>query len=127
MTLPITLPFAVPEAITRAASFPMTALKVLTEAGLVRPMGPLTFTAVLAAYAAWGPGLAGGMKSAALRFPDRLGLIDDLGELTYRELDQRGNAVADSLKAMGIHAGDSVAISPRIGAIILQGPHHSAQ
>lgn len=113
MTLPITLPFAVPEAITRAASFPMTALKVLTEAGLVRPMGPLTFTAVLAAYAAWGPGLAGGMKSAALRFPDRLGLIDDLGELTYRELDQRGNAVADSLKSMGIHAGDSVAIMVR--------------
>ena len=58
-------------------------------------------------------GVAGGFKAVALRFPDRVGVIDELGELTFAEIERRSNALADSLAQLGVGEGDGVAILVR--------------
>jgi fatty-acyl-CoA synthase len=47
---------------------------------------------------------------AALRQGDRAGLIDELGTLSFIELEQRANALAAGLRARGVREGDSVGI-----------------
>jgi len=42
--------------------------------------------------------------------PDRVALVDDMGTLTYRELDAAVQATADKLRALGIRAGDRMMI-----------------
>ncbi len=43
-------------------------------------------------------------------YPDKLAVIDETASLTWGELDERSNAVANGLIALGIERGDSVAI-----------------
>jgi fatty-acyl-CoA synthase len=59
---------------------------------------------------AWGTGPAGGFTSLAVRAPDQVGLIDELGELTYGELHERSNALARGLRDLGVREGDNVAV-----------------
>jgi acyl-CoA synthetase (AMP-forming)/AMP-acid ligase II len=44
------------------------------------------------------------------RVPDRVALIDDQRQVTYGELEERGNRLAHTLAALGVKAGDHVAI-----------------
>ena len=46
-------------------------------------------------------------------FPDEPAIIDELGTLTFKEVDERTNALAHALAADGIGAGDGVAIMCR--------------
>ncbi len=82
-------------------------LGTLHGAGLLSP-GYLL--ALGGATRRWGPTLATGMAAGATRTPDAAALIDDLGVLSFREVDQRSNALAHSLAAGGLGQGDSVAI-----------------
>jgi len=95
------------------AKTPVVTLKVLTESGVIRPHSPVTLGGVLLALQQWGLGVAGGFKAVALRFPDRVGVIDELGELTFAEIERRSNALADSLAQLGVGEGDGVAILVR--------------
>ncbi len=97
----------------QSATVPFTAVKVLTDAGVIRFYGPATLAAVARTVGAWGTGLAGGVKSASIRYPDRVALVDDLGDETFAALESRGNAVADSLAARGVGEGDAVALMAR--------------
>ena len=54
--------------------------------------------------------LGGAIAIAAIRHGDQVGLIDELGELTFSELDARSSAVAVGLRARGIGAGAGVGI-----------------
>ena len=49
--------------------------------------------------------LGGGIAIAALRHGDRVGLIDELGSLTFAELDRRSDALACALRARGVADG----------------------
>lgn len=49
----------------------------------------------------------------ARRTPHRTAIIDDEGSMTFRELDEASNAVANGLLAMGVTGGDGVAILAR--------------
>jgi len=89
------------------------ALRVLAQAGVIRPHGPATLASLARIMRSYGLGLAGAVGSAAARFPDRPAIIDERGSLTYRELDERSNAVADVLAGQGIGAGDRVALLAR--------------
>ncbi|GGF58688.1 fatty-acyl-CoA synthase [Marmoricola endophyticus] len=99
--------------LAQQAVAPAVSLKVLTQAGVVRPHSPLALAKVLRSLQQWGMGIAGGFGSTAARFPDRVAIVDELGELTYAEVAERGNAVADSLAKMGVSEGDSVAVLVR--------------
>jgi len=46
----------------------------------------------------------------ARRFPERAAVVDERGTWTYRELEQRGNQLANYLRARGIRNQDIVAI-----------------
>ena len=49
----------------------------------------------------------------AILDPGRTALVDELGELTFGELHDRSNRLADSLRARGVGPGDGVAIMCR--------------
>jgi fatty-acyl-CoA synthase len=88
-------------------------LKTLTEAGIVRPYSPVVLVKLLTTLRQWSTVPAGGFKTLALRAPDRVGLIDDVGSLTWSELHVRSNALAHGLRGRGVRTGDSVAIMCR--------------
>jgi fatty-acyl-CoA synthase len=59
-------------------------------------------------------GLIGGAAVAgALRHADRPVMIDERGELSYRELDERSNGLANAWRERGLQAGEGVAILTR--------------
>jgi acyl-CoA synthetase (AMP-forming)/AMP-acid ligase II len=88
-------------------------VKVLVEAGVVRPMRPDRLLKVLQTLVHWGRSPAAGTISLADRYPGETAIIDELGTLTYAELHTRTNALAHSLSDMGIVEGDGVAIMCR--------------
>ncbi len=98
--------------VTRAHAVCLGA-KVLTEAGVIRPMSPIRLAKVGLAVARWGTGPAGGFASLAARWPDRVGLVDELGSLTFGEMHRRSNALARALAERDIGEGDSIALMCR--------------
>ena len=51
------------------------------------------------------------LEATAHRFPDKPALVWDGGALTFAELETRARALADTLTARGVKAGDRVALS----------------
>jgi fatty-acyl-CoA synthase len=100
------------EVLSRAAATG-TGLKVLTGAGVVRPYSPAKLAGLAVTLRRWGTGPAGGFAALAVRAPDDVGLVDELGSLTFGELHRRSNALADSLARQGVGEGDSVALMCR--------------
>jgi acyl-CoA synthetase (AMP-forming)/AMP-acid ligase II len=90
-----------------------TTLRVLGGAGVIRPYGPRTLVALGRTILRWGTGPAGGFASLAVRDPHRVGLVDELGELTFGEMQRRSNALARGLAELGVREGDSVAVMCR--------------
>jgi acyl-CoA synthetase (AMP-forming)/AMP-acid ligase II len=70
----------------------------LSRAGMIAPMRPDRYLKMAAAMRREGMGMTVGFASAAQRCPDRPGLIDELGTLTWRELDERINAFGAALQ-----------------------------
>jgi acyl-CoA synthetase (AMP-forming)/AMP-acid ligase II len=88
-------------------------IKVLVDAGVVRPIRPDRLYRVLQTLVRWGRSPAAGAISLADRYPGETAIIDELGTLTFAELHTRSNALAHSLSDMGILEGDGVAIMCR--------------
>lgn len=85
-------------------------LRSISTARRVGLLDPANVAAVGAAALVWGPSSAAAYAAAAVRSPTRTALIDDHGELSYFQLEQRSNRVAAGLKAKGISAGDTVGL-----------------
>ncbi len=96
-----------------ALSTGVTSARVLASSGVVRPFSPATLTRLAWTLRTWGLGPAGGFRTVALRYPDRPGLVDELGTLTYDQLHRRSNALAYALRQRGIREGDAVAVMCR--------------
>src|ERR1700744_6281456 len=73
-------------------------LATLQRAGMIAPMRPDRYLKMAAAMRREGMGMTVGFASAAQRCPDRPGLVDELGTLTWRQLDERINALAVALQ-----------------------------
>ena len=91
----------------------LTSLSVLSRAGVVRPMSPVALTRIVRTVRAWGTGPAGGFTQLALTKPDHTAIVDERGELTFRQLHERTNALAHGLAARGVGEGDQVAVMCR--------------
>jgi non-ribosomal peptide synthetase component E (peptide arylation enzyme) len=85
-------------------------VKILAEAGVIRPMRPDRVVRVVQTLARWGRSPAAGTISLANRFPDETAIVDELGTLSFRELHERSNALAHGLSDAGIVEGDGVAV-----------------
>jgi acyl-CoA synthetase (AMP-forming)/AMP-acid ligase II len=96
-----------------AASSVGTGARVLGGAGLIRAYPPSVLAALGKTLRVWGTGPAGGFIAMAVRDPDRVGLIDELGSLTFDEMHRRTNALARALAERGVGEGDSVAVMCR--------------
>ncbi|GAA1937846.1 AMP-binding protein [Nocardioides marmoribigeumensis] len=91
----------------------VTKARVLLASGIVKPYGPRKLAKLALTLKEWGVGPAGGFAALAVRAPDEVGLVDELGELTWKQLDERGTALADSLREMGVDSEHGVAIMAR--------------
>jgi fatty-acyl-CoA synthase len=84
------------------------ALKMF-EAGAFKIEPPQNVAAMVADIRRWGEfGMIPALN--ARRTPDRTAIIDDEGEVTFKELDDAANAVANGLLALGVRGGDGVAL-----------------
>ena len=81
-------------------------------AGAFKLEAPQNVAAMVADIRRWGEfGMIPALN--ARRTPDRAAVVDDDGEITFKELDDAAHAVANGLLAMGVKGGDGVAILAR--------------
>ncbi|MEK6229698.1 MAG: AMP-binding protein, partial [Actinomycetota bacterium] len=88
-------------------------LRVLVEAGVIRPIRPDKLVKAAITLARWGRSPAAGFITGAVIHPNDTAVVDDRGTLSWREIDERTNALAHSLADAGIKEGDGVAIMCR--------------
>jgi fatty-acyl-CoA synthase len=82
------------------------------RAGLVTPERPDRLAKM--GVAVLRSGLLGGLATVAgQRYRDRAAIIDELGSISFRELDQHSNAIANAWRAQGLRDGEGVAILAR--------------
>ncbi|HET8978533.1 MAG TPA: acyl-CoA synthetase, partial [Solirubrobacteraceae bacterium] len=85
---------------------------VCIRSGMVRPELPHKVAQMLLAFERHGL-LAGAVTIGAIRNGDRVAIRDERGDVTYAELDQRTNAIANAWRRDGLKPGDGVAILVR--------------
>jgi acyl-CoA synthetase (AMP-forming)/AMP-acid ligase II len=88
-------------------------VRTLTDVGILRPMRPDKLVRMADALRRWGPTPAAGYTVSAIRHPDSLAIIDELGRLTFADVHRRTNALAHALAEAGLKQGDGVAIMCR--------------
>ncbi|NUR06392.1 MAG: AMP-binding protein [Nocardioidaceae bacterium] len=88
-------------------------IRVLGSAGVIKAYPPTKLARLVATLAQWGTGPAGGFAAQAILHPDRAAVVDELGELTFGQLHDRSNRLADALRSRGVRAGDGIAIMCR--------------
>jgi fatty-acyl-CoA synthase len=98
---------------TTAIGQTVHSVKTLSEAGLIRPQRPDRTVRALLALQRWGFTPAAGYKASAARYPDDDAILDELGRLTFSEVHDRTNRLANSLSDAGVLEGDSLAIMCR--------------
>jgi acyl-CoA synthetase (AMP-forming)/AMP-acid ligase II len=72
----------------------------MVRAGVIAPLRPDKYLRIGAAMARENMGITSGFASAAQRCGNRIGLIDELGALTWSEIDQRADALAVGLQKL---------------------------
>ncbi len=87
--------------VPRRALTELDAARQVAKAGVLHVESPLRMALRLRAFQQLGP-VGGGLASAALSRPDKPGLIDERGSLTFAELDRRSTALANAWRAEGL-------------------------
>jgi fatty-acyl-CoA synthase len=85
-------------AITDRLAETLGIVATMGRARLLAPMRPDKYLRIAAARQRENMGITSGFAAAAQRCPDRPGLVDELGTLTWREIDQRADALAAGLQ-----------------------------
>jgi acyl-CoA synthetase (AMP-forming)/AMP-acid ligase II len=102
-----------PGQLATQAQTKLQTLVTLTRAGIVHPERPDHLWHTARALLRYGTTPAAGYSAAARNFPDEPAVIDELGTLSFKEIDERSNALARGLAADGIEEGDGIAIMCR--------------
>jgi acyl-CoA synthetase (AMP-forming)/AMP-acid ligase II len=85
---------------------------VCIRSGMVGPELPHKVAQMLLAFERHGM-LAGAVTIGAIRHGDRVAIRDERGDVTYNQLDERTNALANAWREEGLEPGDGVAILVR--------------
>jgi fatty-acyl-CoA synthase len=87
-------------------------LRKIFESGALKLESPQVIASAITDALRWGElGMIPALN--ARRAPNRAAVIDDEGTLSFKELDDAANAVANGLRVMGVRDGDGVAILAR--------------
>lgn len=109
-------------ATARGAGTAAMAAAVFTRAGLIRPLSPRQLARITASFRAMGTSPALLVSIAAIRWPGATAVIDDAGEVTFRELEEQADALAEHLADRhGIVGGQGIAILCRNHRAFVQG------
>jgi fatty-acyl-CoA synthase len=103
---------SIPTTQLRGAVDVVSAASVLIRRGMVNPARPDLLVKAARLVRAYG-GLTGGLLHGIHRHGSAIAIIDELGPLTFDELDQQSNALARGLRAAGIGEGDVIALLAR--------------
>jgi fatty-acyl-CoA synthase len=82
------------------------------RAGMVGPELPHRVARQLVAFERYGM-LGGAIALAASRHGDRTAVVDERGDLTYEQLDERSSALSNAWRERGLQPGEGVAILVR--------------
>ncbi|GAC1442234.1 MAG: long-chain-fatty-acid--CoA ligase FadD2 [Mycobacteriales bacterium] len=93
----------------------LAAARVLAQSGLLRPARPDQLLGMALALARWGVTPASGYAAGAARHPRKAAVVDDLGVLTWRDVDTRTDRIAGELRGRGVAEGDAVGLLARNG------------
>src|SRR5207302_3184482 len=85
-------------------------LEVLGRAGLLRPLPADRLLNLGLLLSRWGAAPAAGFAAGATAFPGEAAVIDELGTLSFEEVEDHANAVAHGLNAEGVRSGSTVAV-----------------
>jgi acyl-CoA synthetase (AMP-forming)/AMP-acid ligase II/uncharacterized membrane protein len=88
-------------------------LRVLVDSGILRPIRPDRLLHIATTLVRWGRSPAAGFIALAAQYPDEPAIVDELGTLTFKDVDVRTNALAHAFADHGIGEGDSVALMMR--------------
>jgi acyl-CoA synthetase (AMP-forming)/AMP-acid ligase II len=88
-------------------------LRTLWRARLIAPMRPDKYLRMGAAMRRVGMTATSGFAVAARRCPDRPGLIDERGTLTWKQLDERCDALAAALQELPGGTPETIAVMCR--------------
>jgi fatty-acyl-CoA synthase len=99
--------------ITTQVSTKLFTARTLAGAGVLHPSRPDHLVGALRGLLRFGPTPAGGYTASAQRYGSDTAIIDELGTLTFREVHERTNALANALAADGIGEGDGVGLMCR--------------
>ncbi len=88
-------------------------VRTLIEARMIGGTRPDRLVRRLLALNTWGPTPAGGYIASAVCHPAAISIIDELGSLTFDEVNRRTNALAHAMSDLGINEGDGIAIMCR--------------
>jgi len=86
------------------------ALRVVVNAGLLRPMRPDRLVGTALALHHWGFTVPGGIAASAIRSPNAAAVVDERGVTSFAQLDAGSNALANGLATAGIREGDRVGL-----------------
>jgi fatty-acyl-CoA synthase len=99
-----------PEEIPEKIKDAVTAVKVLVETGVARPVRPDRLLGMGLSLARYGVSPAAGWAAGAAARPDAVALVDELGPMTFREIDRASSTIALGLHDTGIGEGDVVGV-----------------
>lgn len=86
------------------------ALRELGRAGLIGPVRPDRLARMAKAAIRYRLTVAAGYSAGAARHPDRTAIVDDEGTVTYRELAERTDRIAQALAESGVGEGTRVGV-----------------
>ncbi|MGW4096757.1 acyl-CoA ligase FadD12 [Mycobacterium sp. NPDC004974] len=72
----------------------------MRRAGIITVMRPDKYLRIAAAMARENMSVTSGFAASAVRCPNRPGLVDELGTLTWQQVDQQADALAAGLQAL---------------------------
>jgi fatty-acyl-CoA synthase len=88
-------------------------IRELVETGLIHPVRPDKLARIVREVARWGTTPAAAIAAANVEIADNVALVDELGELTFRDLHERSNGLARALRDDGVRPGEGIAIMAR--------------
>jgi acyl-CoA synthetase (AMP-forming)/AMP-acid ligase II/uncharacterized membrane protein len=88
-------------------------VKTLAEAGLIRPERPDKTVRALLEIQRWGYTPAAGYAANASRYGGDDAIIDELGHLTFKDVHERTNRLANAWSDAGLVEGDSIGVMCR--------------